>query len=255
MSARPIPPPAVGAAPDAPRASVEALIWHELECGPYQADLELWRELAAACAGPVLDVGAGSGRVAGALAGTGAQVVALDRDRLLLDALNVRWPGVRTVVADAREFSLSHDVGLVLVPMQTVQLLGGRPGRSAMLAGARAHLRGGGLVACAIAVDLEPYGPGAQLPAPDRMVRDDVVYESQPVALRARPGTWELERLRSVRRRRGPVRVERDQVDLDRVAADELRAEGEAHGLRGLAHRFIAPTPEHAGSTVVVWRG
>jgi len=236
-------------------SSEDALVWHELECGSYRADLGLWLELTAACSGPVLDVGAGSGRVAGALASAGAEVIALDRDPVLLHALSARWPGVRTVVADARKFSLSHDVGLVLVPMQTIQLLGGRPGRSALLTGLRTHLRPGGLLACAVADELEAYGPGARLPAPDTIVRGDVIYESQPVALRARPDAWELERLRSVRPAQGPARSERDLVCLDRVSADDLRAEGEAHGLHGLDHRHIPPTGEHAGSTVVVWRG
>ena len=50
--------------------------WHDTECGSYDADLPLWRELAGA--GPVLDVGAGTGRVALDLAARGASVTALD---------------------------------------------------------------------------------------------------------------------------------------------------------------------------------
>ena len=40
------------------------VVWHDVECGRYSADLALWRELAAREPGPVLDVGAGTGRVA-----------------------------------------------------------------------------------------------------------------------------------------------------------------------------------------------
>ena len=72
-----------------PRAGAGVLamsdvIWHDVECGGYAADLPLWRELARAEAGPVLDVGAGAGRVALELARHGHDVTALDRDAVLL---------------------------------------------------------------------------------------------------------------------------------------------------------------------------
>ena len=37
------------------------MIWHDVECGRYDADLPLWRELADDAAEGVLDVGAGTG--------------------------------------------------------------------------------------------------------------------------------------------------------------------------------------------------
>ena len=40
-----------------------SVIWHDLECGAYAEDLPLWRALAAEHGDPVLDVGAGTGRV------------------------------------------------------------------------------------------------------------------------------------------------------------------------------------------------
>ena len=40
------------------------VVWHDVECGGYDADLTLWQELAREAGGPVLDVGAGTGRVA-----------------------------------------------------------------------------------------------------------------------------------------------------------------------------------------------
>src|SRR5215213_11584710 len=106
-------------------------LWHDLECGAYGEDLPLWRALAAEAGGPVLDVGAGTGRVALHLAAAGVPVVALDAEARLLEALEHRAAGlpVETVVGDARAFTLERRVALVLVPMQTLQLLGGPRGR------------------------------------------------------------------------------------------------------------------------------
>ncbi len=133
------------------------VVWHDLECGPYTADLALWRALADDAAGPVLDVGAGSGRVTLDLARHGHSVTALDVDPDLLAALSARAAtaglrDVRTVCADAREFVIDGEpFALIIVPMQTVQLLDGARGRVAFLRTAREHLRPGGLVALAIA--------------------------------------------------------------------------------------------------------
>jgi SAM-dependent methyltransferase len=54
------------------------VIWHDVECGAYAEDLFLWRSLAAEHGDPVLDVGAGTGRVALDLARHGHRVTALD---------------------------------------------------------------------------------------------------------------------------------------------------------------------------------
>ena len=55
------------------------VVWHDVECGQYSADLALWDELAAREPGPILDVGAGTGRVSLVLAALGHDVTALDR--------------------------------------------------------------------------------------------------------------------------------------------------------------------------------
>ena len=110
------------------------VLWHDLECSGYDEDLPLWRALAAEAGGPVLDVGAGTGRVSLDLAAGGVAVVALDADASLLEALERRAAGlpVETVLADARDFDLGRRFSLVLVPMQTLQLLGGRSGRGGL---------------------------------------------------------------------------------------------------------------------------
>ena len=65
-------------------------VWHDLECGEYSDDLALWRALAARTGAPVLDVGAGTGRVTLELASEGVEVVALDLNPRLLAALDCR---------------------------------------------------------------------------------------------------------------------------------------------------------------------
>ena len=139
-------------------APSNTVVWHDLECGSYHEDLELWRELAEAHDGPILDVGAGTGRVTLDLARRGHHVVALDADADLLAALAERAEGlnVETVAADARGFDLGERrFELVIVPMQTLQLLGGEEGRAAFLRAARAHMAPGGLLAAALADPME----------------------------------------------------------------------------------------------------
>ena len=53
--------------------SSEHAIWHEVECGGYRADIPLWLSLASRAvprpgSAPILDLGAGTGRVAVELA-------------------------------------------------------------------------------------------------------------------------------------------------------------------------------------------
>lgn len=236
-----------------------SVVWHDLECGGYAEDLPLWRDLAQRHGGPVLDVGAGTGRVALDLARHGHAVTALDVDPALTAELQRRAEGlaVCAVTADARDFTLQAKFGLCVVPMQTLQLLGGAPGRAAFLRCARRHLRDGGVVAAAIVETVECFdlSDGADAPLPDMVDRGGVVYFSQPTAVRAGPDGFTLERRRERVGAQGQHSVEHDVVRLDALSCDQLEAEGRAAGLRPVERLHVAPTGEHVGSAVVVLGG
>ncbi|HWD63643.1 MAG TPA: class I SAM-dependent methyltransferase [Solirubrobacteraceae bacterium] len=232
------------------------VIWHDLECGGYRQDLALWRSLADAYQGPVLDVGAGTGRVTLDLARAGHSVLALDADETLLSELRRRAEGlpVRTICADARDFNLTDPVGICLVPMQTVQLLGGSEGRLAFLECARRHVRSGGLIAMAITAELEGFEvrDGEPAPLPDLVELAGVVYCSQPTSVRREDHQFVLERRRETVDPRGGRQVSQDRVALDCLTVDELEQEAESLGLRTLPAHEIPPTHEHVGSQVVM---
>jgi SAM-dependent methyltransferase len=236
----------------------EEVLWHDVECGAYDADLPLWRELAGGTGDPVLDIGAGTGRVALDLARRGHDVTALDRDPRLLEALRERASGlpVQTLVADARDFDAGRRFALCLVPMQTLQLLGGRSGRRLFWRRARAHLTPGGLLAAAIAVTFEAYAPrrDEDLPLPDVREVEGWVLASQPVAIRPQRHATTIERVRQLVAPDGRRTQRRDVVRLDRLDAATAAAEAREAGLAALAPREIPDTPDHLGSEVVLLR-
>jgi SAM-dependent methyltransferase len=236
--------------------TVADVVWHDLECGGYAEDLGLWRELAGA--GPVLDLGCGTGRVALDLAARGVPVVGLDRDAVLLAALRARAAGlpVETVCADARDFDLGRRFAVVLAPMQTVQLLGGPEGRARFLRCAGAHLEPGGLFALALADALEGFDEEtATPPLPDAREQDGIVYFSQPVAVKDEGERVAIHRVREIVDRDGARTTGRDIVRLDRLEPAELEAEAATFGLTAEPRRLVAATDEFVGSVVVMLRG
>lgn len=257
------------AGPQASPADREAVVWHDLECGGYTADLPLWRELAAlagigADSGWILDVGCGTGRVALDLARRGHRVIALDRDPRLLCALGERAEGLtlETVCADARSFELGRDdVAVCLAPQQTIQLLGGREPRLAFLRRARSHLRPGGLLACAIVTEIDTFdgARGDPLPSAEATHVEGTDYLSRATRVHARGGVIRIERERliSPSSRAHPsmplLRSEQDTIELDQLSLRELRREGRTAGLRSLPRRSIAASDIYVGSEIALF--
>ena len=232
------------------------VIWHDLECGSYDLDLAGWRELAEAARGPVLDVGAGTGRVTLDLARRGHEVVALDADASLLAALRERAGGllVDTIHADARELDLEQRFPLIIVPMQTLQLLGGSAGRTAFLTRARAHLTDDGIVAMAIADALEGAAVGeySEPPRPEMREIDGIVYSSRAVAITDEGERCAIFRIRETVDHVGAHTSQENVVRLDALDPATLEGEGRAAGLRVLPRGSVPESDEYIGSTVVM---
>jgi SAM-dependent methyltransferase len=235
--------------------TARTVIWHDVENGAYEADLPLWRELARAADGPILDLGAGTGRVAADLAASGHEVVALDRDQDVLAALAHRVPGVTTVAADARDFALERSFALVIAPMQLAQILGGRDGRMAMLRCVHTHLSRDGTFAAALTNLREVLEDDtASPPLPDMLEREGWVFSSQPVSLGVSDDGLVVERHRQAVSPTGEVEEETDSIALDFVSTGGFEAEARAAGLQPFERRLVPESHDHFGSTVVICR-
>jgi SAM-dependent methyltransferase len=240
-------------------------IWHDVECGSYDADLKLWEELAERAGDPVLELGCGTGRVALHLARRGHRVYGLDRDPVLLAALAKRASdsqhsgvgqesaaplGVEPVRAEAGAFELPEPVALALAPMQFLQLLPS-PQLLPCLRCVAAALQPGGLLAAAIVESL-PRVDEPLTPLPDVREIDGWVYSSLPVAAATAEERIVLRRLRQTVSPDGELREEDDEIQLRTFSAEALEGEAGQAGFALAGRRVIAETDAHVGSTVVL---
>jgi SAM-dependent methyltransferase len=234
--------------------AASSVAWHDLECGGYTADLGLWEVLAARAGGPILELGCGTGRVALHLGRRGHRLSGLDLDACLLGALKERSFGlaVDPLLGDAREFGLAGHFGLVLAPMQLMQLFGSGEERLGCLRCIALHLRVGGRAALAIVEHLP--GPDADLaqPLPDLGETGGRLYSSLPIETTVDSETILIRRFR---RALGPGEELREEVDealLHQLSAARLELESARAGLAVVQRTEIPPTDAHVGSTVLL---
>jgi SAM-dependent methyltransferase len=239
----------------------EAAIWHDVECGAYSEDLAVWERLAEAHGSPILELGAGTGRVALHLARRGFEVTAADADESLLLALERRARDeslpVGTLRADVRELPApERPYPLVIGAMQLIQLVQGEAGRRATLAGIARALTADGVAALAIVEGAEgAVGTAGPDTVPDVREVGGWVHSSLPLGVDARNGHLEVRRLRQRVSPDGDLRESEHMDRLDVIDAGALEAEAEVAGLRRAGRLEIAQSELHVGSTVVLLRG
>jgi SAM-dependent methyltransferase len=240
-------------------SGLASVIWHDVECGGYAADLELWQGLAAEAGGTVLDLGCGTGRVGLHLARLGHEVLGLDSEPDLVATFNQRadaMPRAEARLGDARDLALGREFALVIAPMQLAQLFSGPCERVGCLEGIAAHLRPGGVAALAIAEEVLGGESDAVhgAPLPDTREVDGRVYSSLPLATLVEPEEIVVRRLRQTVSVDGLLEEEENTIRLSPLGADRLELEAGSVGLVPQPRRYVPPTDDHIGSTVVVLR-
>lgn len=234
----------------------DPVVWHDAENGAYAVDIDLWERFAREGNGPVLDLGSGTGRVSLPLARRGLDVIALDREEVLLAALRERASAfgveVDTRAGDARDLSIrDRDVATVLAPMQFAHLLGGEAGRRRLLLSAGMLVGAGGRVHLAILDDHALIPDGSPEPLPDVREVDGWVHSSLPTQIAVGEHGIEIHRLRQLVSPDGELSEEQDVIVLDHLGVGQLEAEALGLGFDVLERTPIPPTDDHVGSVVV----
>lgn len=234
------------------------VIWNEVECGGYTADLPLWEELAGALdeEEAIMELGCGAGRVVLHLARrTPNRVIGIERDRAMVEAV---WDKAHGTCGDAEHLDvrafepLGAEFGLVLAPMQLIQLLADREERIACLSCAAASMTPGGLMALAIVEELPAPLEDVVPPLPDVGQEQGWIYSSLPLEPVVEPDRIVLRRLRQIVEPEGEMREETNEVVLRRLSAATLEGEAAEVGLSPAGRREIPATDAHVASTVVL---
>ena len=241
------------AAPPVPTA----VTWHDAECGGYGSDLPFWAALAESCGGPVLDLGAGTGRVTLHLAAAGYEVVAIESDEVLATALEQRsaerglGERVEVVCDDVRAMALGRRFPLIVAPMQLMHMLGGHEGRRLTLEAVAAHLAPDGSFATAVLAEpLPPSGPTE--PLPDVREVEGWVHSSLPLEVRVEEDLLSIVRLRQLVAPSGELSEDLHELTVDRLPPGVLEREVAAAGLEITSQTAIPETDEHVGSVGLI---
>lgn len=258
--------------PKPPGELVEEAIWQDVEYGSYDADLAIWADLASRAGGPVLEIGAGSGRVSLHLARQGIPVAAVEADERLaweledraraeelpLSALaaDVTAPGLADALPagwHGRASVPSRGFRAAFAPLQVIQLFGEGKRRCA-LDSLRDLLAPGGVLAAALVDESTISGEGALPPPspPDMREVDGWVFSSEPLWVQV---SDEMLRMRRLRQRVSPrgdlTRSVHDDL-LHRLPPERLEREAQKAGMAPSGRRRVAAGQSEAGSVVVI---
>ncbi len=239
---------------------ISPAIWQEVEFGSYGADLPVWVELAEETGGPVLELGAGAGRVALHLAGHGHEVVALERDLDLIRELDrvaeqrgVSLSVVASDLAAPGELRLPVRPALAIGPLHVIQVLDA-PARPGLLARLREVMAPQGILALTVVDESTLLSTGAASTQilPDMRELEGWVYSSEPLWVQVGDRALTVRRLRESVSPGG--RMERDIHDeiLHRVDPETLEREAADAGFRPADRRQIRSGENEADSTVVL---
>lgn len=210
--------------PAAPANLYDDAELYDLQYDGYRDDLPFYRRLAEDHGGPVVELGAGSGRVTVTLARAAAPVIAVEPNAAMRARGEARVAAaglgdlVRFVDADARSLDLGAKAALVVAPFNTLMHFESLHDQDEVLRRVRAHLLPGGAFACDLFVPR--FGPLG-------------VVRSEPPSSPARLGPRDL----FFWQEHDPVR----QLVVTHLRLDETDAEGRLHRRRAvLRQRYWA---------------
>jgi len=133
-----------------PSAGAELARYYDLDVAGEQADLDLYLALAMSADGPLLELAAGSGRLAVPLALAGHQVTAVDIDSDMLARARRAWDAhppsergggaLETVETDITDLQLGRSFALVILALNSLLLMPGRDAQLACLRSVARHL-------------------------------------------------------------------------------------------------------------------
>ena len=223
--------------------------FYDLDLEDDPGDLDLYLALADRAEGPVLELAAGSGRLAVPLAAAGHRVTAVDNDRAMLDRARTRAAdadvrGDRLELLETDLLDLHHPAagrfGLAFIALNSIMLLATRDAQRRALQVLADHLAPGGIaVVDAWLPDIEDLGrfDGRLLHEwvradPEADTPGELVTKTGTAIHDAASGTIVLTAIFDAATQGRPTRrwIRQDRLRL--IGADELSAFAEDAGLR-----------------------
>ncbi len=234
-------------------------LWQWVEFGSYAADLGVWDELAGTGGGPVLEIGAGTGRVALHLARRGLEVIAVEREPELASEIADRAAEeelpVRVLAVDALALGSEQvpPLPLAIAPLHVLHELDERERRELLAAVASALQPGGRLAMVLIdEAELADLGTSGAPPVPEMREVGEWLFSSEPLWVQLSPDTITVRRIRQRVGPHGELGREVHDDVLFRFSAEEVEAIGAEVGLVPAARRTIENGPGEADSLLLV---